>query len=49
MRDREYSEHEVVSHLAYGTVVTEVTSVLALPDALLWPGGADLAEGTVAV
>ena len=38
-----------VSHLAYRTVVAEVTPVLALPDAPLRSGCADLAEGTVAV
>lgn len=35
--------------LAYGTVIAEVTSILALSDALLRSSGADLTEGTVAV
>ena len=38
-----------VSHLAYRTVVAEVTPVLALSDALLGALAADLTEGTVGV
>jgi len=41
--------HSVSTFLADRTVVTKVTAVLALPDAPLRSGGADLTEGTVAV
>lgn len=41
--------HSISTFLAYRTVIAEVTAVLALPDAPLRSGRADLTEGTVAV
>ena len=35
------------THPVDGTIVAEVTPVLALPDGVLWPPAADLTEGAV--